>query len=110
MKAFELSNSPRNSALRQRSPKDLVTIAIPHPAAILPTPQLIWAVRHFFALRQKRAVRWLPDDDFAYVDELELKGLLRASERLTGTTRLGELLHPIVDYVGDVTKFDTTVR
>jgi diguanylate cyclase (GGDEF)-like protein len=42
-----------------------------------------------------------------YVDELELKGLLRASERLTGKTRLGELLHHIVEYVGDVTKFDT---
>jgi diguanylate cyclase (GGDEF)-like protein len=42
-----------------------------------------------------------------YVDELELKGLLRASERLTATTRLGELLHHIVEYVGDVTKFAT---
>lgn len=48
----------------------LVTIAIPHPASVLPTPKLIWAVRHFFALGQKRAVRWVPDRDFAYVDEL----------------------------------------
>ncbi len=48
----------------------LVTVAIPHPASVLPTPRILWAVRHFFALSQKRAVHWLPDGDFAYVDEL----------------------------------------
>ena len=48
----------------------LVTIAIPHPASIRPTPRMLWAVRHFFALGQKRAVRWVPDRDFAYIDEL----------------------------------------
>jgi diguanylate cyclase (GGDEF)-like protein len=42
-----------------------------------------------------------------YVDELELKVLLRASEKLTGTTRLAELLHHIVEYVREVTRFDT---
>ncbi len=48
----------------------LVTIAIPHPASIVPTPRLIWAVRHFFALGRKGAARWVPNDDFAYVDTL----------------------------------------
>jgi pimeloyl-ACP methyl ester carboxylesterase len=48
----------------------LVTLAIPHPASITPTPGLIWRVRHFFALGQKRAVRWVPKNDFAYVDTL----------------------------------------
>jgi pimeloyl-ACP methyl ester carboxylesterase len=48
----------------------LVTIAIPHPASVSPTPSVLWAVRHFFALRQRKAVRWVPDDDFAYIDEL----------------------------------------
>lgn len=48
----------------------LVTIAIPQPASVSPSPKTLWAVRHFFALRQKRAVRWVPAGDFAYVDEL----------------------------------------
>jgi diguanylate cyclase (GGDEF)-like protein len=42
-----------------------------------------------------------------YVDEIELKGLLRASEKLTGTSRLAELLEHLVDYARDVTGFDT---
>jgi pimeloyl-ACP methyl ester carboxylesterase len=48
----------------------LVTIAIPHPASVSPTPSVLWAVRHFFALNRRSALRWVPDDDFAYIDEL----------------------------------------
>ena len=48
----------------------LVTIAIPHPASITPTPSALWAVRHFFALNRRSALRWVPANDFAYVDEL----------------------------------------
>ena len=48
----------------------LVTIAIPHPASVTPTPSVLWAVRHFFALNRRSALRWVPDDDFAYIDEL----------------------------------------
>jgi pimeloyl-ACP methyl ester carboxylesterase len=48
----------------------LVTIAIPHPASVTPTPSVLWAVRHFFALNRGSALRWVPDDDFAYIDEL----------------------------------------
>ena len=48
----------------------LVTVAIPHPASIRPTPSNIWAVRHFFALNRRSAMKWVPDDDFAYLDEL----------------------------------------
>ncbi len=48
----------------------LVTIAIPHPASVTPTPSLLWAVRHFFALNRRSALRWVPDRDFAYIDEL----------------------------------------
>ncbi len=29
----------------------LVTVAIPHPASVVPTPSILWAVRHFFTLR-----------------------------------------------------------
>ena len=48
----------------------LVTVAIPHPASVTPTPSVLWAVRHFFSLRRRSAVRWMPKDDFAHVDEL----------------------------------------
>jgi len=48
----------------------LVTIAIPHPASVAPTPSVVWAVRHFFSLRRRGAVRWMPERDFAHVDEL----------------------------------------
>jgi diguanylate cyclase (GGDEF)-like protein len=41
------------------------------------------------------------------VEEIELKGLLKASEKLSGTTRLAELLEHMVDYARDVSRFDT---
>jgi pimeloyl-ACP methyl ester carboxylesterase len=37
---------------------------------VTPTPSVLWAVRHFFSLRRRSAVRWMPKDDFAHVDEL----------------------------------------
>ena len=58
------------AALAPDSVRLLVTIAIPHPAAVSPTPSTLWAVRHFFALNRRSALRWVPNDDFAYVDEL----------------------------------------
>jgi pimeloyl-ACP methyl ester carboxylesterase len=48
----------------------LVTIGIPHPAGILPTPQILWAVRHFAVLRRAGAAARARRDDFAYIDEL----------------------------------------
>jgi pimeloyl-ACP methyl ester carboxylesterase len=47
-----------------------VTLAVPHPGAMMPTPRMIWLVRHFFTLRRKGAGARLRRDDFAYVDEL----------------------------------------
>jgi diguanylate cyclase (GGDEF)-like protein len=41
------------------------------------------------------------------VEELELKGLLRASEGLSATTRLAELLEHVVAYARDVSRFET---
>ena len=41
------------------------------------------------------------------VEELELKGLLKASEGLSATTRLAELLEHMVAYARDVSRFDT---
>jgi pimeloyl-ACP methyl ester carboxylesterase len=58
------------AALAPEAVRLLVTIAIPHPASVSPTPSVLWAVRHFFALNRRSALRWVPKDDFAYVDEL----------------------------------------
>lgn len=48
----------------------LVTVAIPHPASIRPTPRLLWKARHFLALRAPGAAARLRADDFAAVDRL----------------------------------------
>jgi pimeloyl-ACP methyl ester carboxylesterase len=48
----------------------LVTIAIPHPASMVPTPRLLWAVRHFLTLRFPGAARRIRDGNFAHIDEL----------------------------------------
>jgi pimeloyl-ACP methyl ester carboxylesterase len=48
----------------------LVTVAIPHRAALTPTPALVWALRHFFALKLPGAARRFARDDFARVELL----------------------------------------
>jgi pimeloyl-ACP methyl ester carboxylesterase len=48
----------------------VITVAIPHPASILPTPGLLWDVRHFYALSLPGAAARVRASDFAYVDEL----------------------------------------
>lgn len=48
----------------------LVTVAVPHPAAIRPTPRLAWNLRHFLAFRRRSAAAALRDNDFAQLDAL----------------------------------------
>ena len=48
----------------------LITVAIPHPGGLKPTPSILWAVRHFFALRRRGAAEKIRAGDFAYIDEL----------------------------------------
>jgi pimeloyl-ACP methyl ester carboxylesterase len=48
----------------------LVTVAIPHPASIVPTPAMVWAVRHFFSLSRKGAAARIRAGDLAHIDEL----------------------------------------
>lgn len=48
----------------------LVTLAIPHPGGIRPTPKLVWTLRHFFSLRKPNAADKVRANEFAYVDEL----------------------------------------
>jgi pimeloyl-ACP methyl ester carboxylesterase len=48
----------------------LITVAIPHPAAIIPTPMLLWRVRHFFTLSRKGAAARIRAGGFREIDEL----------------------------------------
>jgi pimeloyl-ACP methyl ester carboxylesterase len=48
----------------------LVTVGIPHPASLRPTPRLLWAGRHFFTLRLPGAVAKTRAHNFAHIDEL----------------------------------------
>lgn len=43
----------------------LVTIAIPHPATLKPTPKNLWLARHFVAYKLPGAARRFARDDFA---------------------------------------------
>jgi pimeloyl-ACP methyl ester carboxylesterase len=48
----------------------LVTLAVPHPGGLLPTPRLLWAVRHFLVLRRRSAAARIRAGGLAYIDEL----------------------------------------
>lgn len=48
----------------------LVTVAIPHPVSIVPSPWFAWKVRHFLTLRRKGEARRIREADFAHIDEL----------------------------------------
>lgn len=48
----------------------LVTVAVPHPAAVRPTPRLVWHARHFLSFQRKGAAAKLRANDFAEVDAL----------------------------------------
>ncbi len=48
----------------------LITVAIPHPASLVPTPRLAWIARHFLTFRFRGAAAKLRKDNFAHVDEL----------------------------------------
>ena len=58
------------AALAPHKVRLLVTVAIPHPASIRPTPKLAWIMRHFVTLRSRNAAAKLRDRDGALVDEL----------------------------------------
>jgi pimeloyl-ACP methyl ester carboxylesterase len=48
----------------------LVTVAIPYPASVIPTPGLLWRARHLISLRFRGAAAQVRKNDFALVDEL----------------------------------------
>ncbi len=48
----------------------LVTLVIPHPATLKLRLRDLYRLRHFVALKKRRAPRRVARDDFAYVDEI----------------------------------------
>lgn len=48
----------------------LVTLAVPHPRSLKPTPSLAWKLRHFFTLRRAGAADRIRRGDLALVDQL----------------------------------------
>lgn len=50
--------------------KLLVTVAIPHPRSLKPSPIIAWKIRHMLRLASKGAAAKLRAGNFAYVDEL----------------------------------------
>jgi len=57
--------------LAENSVSKMVSIAIPHPTCLLPTPQLLYAGRHFFLFGTGNyGVRYARKKDFEYIDRL----------------------------------------
>ncbi|HEX5062455.1 MAG TPA: alpha/beta hydrolase [Kofleriaceae bacterium] len=48
----------------------LITVGVPHPRSVLPTPRVLWTVRHFFVLRNKGAAHKIRAKNHAYIDQL----------------------------------------
>ena len=48
----------------------LVTVAIPHPASLRPTPRIVWGARHMILFQRKNAEAQVRANDFAHIDEL----------------------------------------
>ena len=48
----------------------LITLAIPHPAAVVPTPALMWKVRHFVTLALPGAAKRIREGNLDHIDEL----------------------------------------
>jgi pimeloyl-ACP methyl ester carboxylesterase len=48
----------------------LITLAIPHPKSLKPTPLTIWKIRHFFTLSRRGAAAKIRANGYRYIDEL----------------------------------------
>ncbi len=58
------------AAMQPDKIKKLVTVAIPHPRAIRPTPARLLTAKHFIVLRFKSAAQRVRRDNFAYIDDI----------------------------------------
>lgn len=57
-------------ALGPEKVEKLVAVGIPHPLAIVPTPRILWGVRHFLVHRLPGAVERFARDDYAEIEVL----------------------------------------
>src|SRR5262249_31564523 len=48
----------------------LITVGVPHPASIRPTPKMLWTIRHFFLFQLPGASARTRANDFRHIDEL----------------------------------------
>ena len=53
------------ASLEPRRVRMLMTVGIPHPATVRPTPAKLWGVRHFFAFKLRGAPARFAANDFA---------------------------------------------
>ena len=58
------------SALGPEKIIKLVALGIPHPAAIVPTPKILWGIRHFVTHRLPGAVEKFAANDYAQIEVL----------------------------------------
>lgn len=58
------------AALGPARVRSLITVGVPHPRSVVPTPRMLWAVRHFAVLRRRSGPQVVRANNFAYVDEL----------------------------------------
>jgi pimeloyl-ACP methyl ester carboxylesterase len=74
--------------------RGIVTLGIPHPTQLRPTPRLLWQARHFAVLKLPWAASLCRRDDFAYLDKLYRRWAPRWSgaERDTSLSRAKEAL------------------
>ncbi len=68
----------------------LVTMAIPHPSSIKPTPKILWTLRHFVTLRLKSGPARVRARDFALIDELVRRWSPAWDVPMSETTRVKE--------------------
>jgi pimeloyl-ACP methyl ester carboxylesterase len=55
----------RAAAVAPDKVRKLIAVGVPHPAAVKPTPEQIWAFRHFFVYKLPGAARRFARNDFA---------------------------------------------
>src|SRR5882724_4715327 len=58
------------AALGPERVRQLVTLAIPHPRSLKPSPAAIWKLRHFFVLRRDGIAEKIRRDNYQYIDKL----------------------------------------
>jgi pimeloyl-ACP methyl ester carboxylesterase len=58
------------AALAPERVRLLVTLGLPHPAGLWPTPRRLWHLRHLFALRRRSAAAKIRAGELAYIDAL----------------------------------------